>query len=114
MLVPPGPHYTPHAAGETLVIATPEFISAAVANAVRTELRALLPEALSRAALPPRLSKKAAASFSGLSERQLDTLRHRDRLRSYKVGRKVWFDTQDLLAYIDAGLIPARLKRRRG
>lgn len=109
----PDPAYDAHRVGSPFIITSPELISAAVATAVRTELRALLPEALSRAALPPRLSKKAAAGFSGLSERQLDTLRQNGKLRSYKVGSRVWFDTQDLLAYIDAGLIPARIKRRR-
>ena len=99
--------------GETLIVTNLELLAAQMATLLRAELNELLPKALSRATMPPRMLKKEAAEFTGLSQRQLDTLRQRGKLRSFKVGRKVWFDTQDLLAYIDSGLLPARLKKRR-
>ena len=103
----------PDRVGEAIIVTNLELLSKALMPLIRHELNTQLPEVLRRASMPPRMLKKDAAEFTGMSQRQLDTLRQNNKLRSYKVGRKVWFDTQDLLDYIDSGFLPARLQKRR-
>ena len=94
-----------------LIPTTVSELGIEIGKATATDLLAVMPEILRRARLGEYLSAEGAEQETGLTRRQLRHLRDTRKLGYYKHGRVILYRTEELLAFIEAGSVPARPDR---
>jgi excisionase family DNA binding protein len=76
-------------------------------RAVQEAVADLLPALIQRALLGPYLTPKKVCELTGWSPRKLAYLREQRRIPYRQEGRSILFKTDDVLAFIETGSVPA-------
>ena len=92
----------------THILITPEDVREAVAQAFANDLRPELVRMIREATLPPYLTKKKLQDLTGWSDRQVEYKKSKREIPFIRRGRLVLFPTDDILAYLNEGRVPAR------
>ena len=90
------------------ILTTPEAVRAAVAEAFTEELRPELTRMIRQAILPPYLTKRKLRELTGWSDRQVEYKKSKREIPFVRRGRLVLFPTDEILAYLEAGRVPAK------
>ena len=94
---------------EAVAVLSADQIRRLVADGVQDALQAALPSSLRQALRPRHVTRQDAAEMAGLSVRQIDYLREAGKIDWFKRGGRVLIDTDSLMAYIEAGRVPANV-----
>ena len=95
-----------------IIVTTPEDLEAAISTAVERHMTRILPETIRRATLEPLLTKPKLMELTGWSSRQVEYKKSKREIPFIRRGRLVLFPTEEVLAYLEEGSVPAKSKER--
>ncbi len=96
---------------ETVIVTFQAALVEVVHHAIDTALKEQLPHIIRRAITKAYLTKPELMELTGWSSRQVEYKKSKREIPFVRQGRLVLFPTEEVFAYLDNGLVPARTSK---
>lgn len=92
---------------QDLTITTPDALQSLITSSVVAAVREALPSMLRQANLPPYLTKNELMKLTGWSSRTVEYKKSQGIIPYIRQGRLCLFPTDEILAWLEEGYVPA-------
>lgn len=91
-----------------IITLTPTELQRLIAEEVQKALAITLPDAIRQGTMPPTLTKPKLEDWTGWSSRTIEYKKAKGEIPYIRRGRLVLFPTDEIMAYLREGYVPAR------